>query len=51
MVSTNEILTDNRPVSPMKPTPVKKPSAQKSLCVFTSVLDVKKNCLPLSWSC
>ena len=26
----------------MKPTPVKKPSAQKSLCMFTNILDVNK---------
>ena len=26
----------------MTPTPVKKPSARKSLCLFTNILDVKK---------
>ena len=26
----------------MTPTPVKKPSARKSLCIFTNILDVKK---------
>ena len=36
MVSTPEVFTDNSPISPMKPTPVKKPSAQKSLCMFTN---------------
>ena len=27
----------------MTSTPIKKPSAQKSLCLFNKVLDVKKN--------
>ena len=26
----------------MKPTPVKKPSSRKSLCLFTNILDAKK---------
>ena len=42
MVSTPEVLTDNIPISPMTSTPVKKPRAQKSLCLFTNILDVKK---------
>ena len=42
MVYTSEVFTDNIPISPMKPTPVKKPSAQKSLCMFTNILDVNK---------
>ena len=29
-------------ISPMTSTPVKKPSAQKSLCMFTNILEVKK---------
>ena len=41
MVSTTEIFTDNSPISPMKPKLVKKPSAQKSLCMFTNILDLK----------
>ena len=44
MVSNTEVFTDNSPISPMKLTPVKKPLAQKSLCLFTNILDVKKNC-------
>ena len=51
MVSTPKVLTNNSPISPMTPTPVKKPSARKSLCMFTKILKVKKgNCLLLSWS-
>ena len=34
--------TYNSPRSPMNPTPVKKKSARKSLCLFTNILDVKK---------
>ena len=49
MVSTPEIFNDNSPISPRTSTPVKKPSAQKSLCMFTNVLDVKK-CVPSSSS-
>ena len=41
MVSTPEGFTNNSPRSPMKPTPVKEPSARKSLCLFTNILDVK----------
>ena len=52
MVSTPEGLTNNSPISPMKSKPVKKPSARKSLCMFTNILDVnKKNCLLSIWSC
>ena len=43
MVSTHEVFTDNIPIYPRTSTPVKKPSAQISLCMFTNVLDVKKN--------
>ena len=42
MVSTNEGFNNNIPIYPMTSTPVKKPSAITSLCLFTSVLDVKK---------
>ena len=42
MVSTTEGFTDKIPISPMKPTPVKKTSAQKLLCIFTNILEVKK---------
>ena len=42
MVSTPEGLTENSPRSPSKPTPVNKPSARKSLCLFTNILDAKK---------
>ena len=43
MVSTPEGLTENSPISPRTSTTDKKPSAKKSLCMFTNVLDVKKN--------
>ena len=42
MVCTPEGFTNNSPISPMKSTPVKKPRARKSLCMFTKNLDVKK---------
>ena len=42
MVSTPEVFTYNSPISPMKSTPVKKPSAGKSLCLLTNIVDVKK---------
>ena len=42
MVSTPEGFTDNSPISPMISTPVKKPSARKSLCLFTNILDARK---------
>ena len=51
MVSTPEVFTDNIPISPITSTPIKKPSAQKSLCLFTNILEVKKNCLLSSWIC
>ena len=41
MISTTEGFTDNGPRSSMKPTLDKKPSARKSLCLFTNILDVK----------
>ena len=41
MVSTPEEVTDGSPIVPMKSTPVKKPSARKSLCLFTNILNVR----------
>ena len=41
-VSTTKLSTENSPISLMKPKPVKKPSAQKSLCMFNNILDVNK---------
>ena len=42
MVFTTEVFTNNSTISPRKLSPVKKSSAQKSLCMFTNVLDFKK---------
>ena len=42
MVSTPGESTDNTPRSPMTSKTLKKPSAGKSLCLFTNILDVKK---------
>ena len=41
LLSTPEVFTDNIPNVHMPSTPVKKPSARKSLCLFTNILDVK----------
>ena len=41
IVSTPEGFTDNSPRSPITPKTVKKPSARKSLCLFTNIFDVK----------
>ena len=41
IISTTEGVTDNSPNVHMKSTPVKKPSASKSLCLFTNILDVQ----------
>ena len=41
ILSTPEGVTDNIPNVHMKYTPVKKPSARKSLCLFTNILDVQ----------
>ena len=41
MVYTPEVFTNKSPISPMTSTQVKKPSARKSLCIFTNILDVK----------
>ena len=40
MVSTTEVFTNNSPNVHMTSTQVKKPSARKSLCLFTNILDV-----------
>ena len=42
MVSTPEEVTYEITSLPMTSTPVKKPSARKSLCLFTKILNVKK---------
>ena len=41
MLLTPEGVTDDSPNVPMTSTPVNKPSARKSLCLFTNILDVK----------
>ena len=41
ILSTPEEVTDNSPNVHMASKPVKKPSARKSLCLFTNILDVK----------
>ena len=41
ILSTPEGVTDNSPNVHMTSTPVKKPSVRKSLCLFTSILDVQ----------
>ena len=40
ILSTPEGVIDNSPNVHMKSKPVKKPSARKSLCLFTNILDV-----------
>ena len=42
LVSNLEGVTYNSPNVPMASTPVKKPSARKSLCLFTNILYAKK---------
>ena len=42
MVSTTELFTNNSPISLMTSAPIKKPSAKKSLCMFTNILEVNK---------
>ena len=42
MVYTPEGFTENSTRLPMTPTQVKKPSARKSMCIFTNILYVKK---------
>ena len=41
IISTPEGVTDNIPNVHMSSKPVKKPSARKSLCLFTNILDVQ----------
>ena len=41
ILSTPEGVTDNSPNVHLTSSPVKKPSARKSLCLFTNILDVK----------
>ena len=41
ILSTPEGSIDDSPNVPMASTPVKKPSARKSLCIFINILDVK----------
>ena len=41
ILSTPEGVTDNSPNVHMTSKPVNKPSASKSLCLFTNILDVK----------
>ena len=41
MVSTPEVFINSSTIYPMKSTPVKKPNAQKSLCMFNKILEVK----------
>ena len=41
MVSNPEGFTNNSPIYLMTPTPVKKPSARKSLCLFNNILYLK----------
>ena len=41
MVSTPEVFTNEIPMYPMISTLVNKPSARKSLCLFTNILYVK----------
>ena len=42
MVSTPKIFINKSHISLRTPSPVNKPSSQKSLCIFTNVVDVKK---------
>ena len=42
MVSTPEEIKNYSPIFNMTKTTVKKPSARKSLCLFTNILSVKK---------
>ena len=42
MVDTPEEIADYGPILPMTKTTVRKPSAGKSLCIFTNIFDVRK---------
>ena len=41
MISTPGGFTNNSPISPVTSTPIKKPSARKSMCLFTNILYAK----------
>ena len=41
IVPIPEVVTEYSPIVSMTSTPVKKPSARKSLCLFTNIFDVK----------
>ena len=41
MVPTPELFNGNSTIFPMTSTPIKKPRARKSMCLFTYILDVK----------
>ena len=41
MVYSPEGFTNNNPILPMNPTPVKKLSGRNSLCIFTDIFYVK----------
>ena len=45
MFYTPEGFINKEPLSPMKSTSMKKSSAQKSLCLFTNIFEVKKKLL------
>ena len=42
MVYTTELFINKSTISPMASTPINKSSAQKSLCLFTNIFEVKK---------
>ena len=42
MICTPKVFTNKNPRYPMTLTPIKKPSARKIFCLFTTLLDVKK---------
>ena len=42
MVSTTKVSKDKSPIYPMTSTPIKKPSARKSVCLFTNIFEANK---------
>ena len=42
MVSTTEGFNNKSPIYPITSTSINKPSAQKALCLFTNIAEVKK---------
>ena len=50
MVYNPEGFTEDIPIYTMTSTPVKKPCARKSLCLFTNILYVIKRCYQSKWS-